>query len=76
MDKHEQLLAAREEREDWQELVRQAREQVRADLGERDLPPPEDVLRETRKERLVASPGDSAKTARATIPPDQGRLAL
>jgi len=41
---------AREEREDWRELVRRAREQVRADLGERDLTPPEDVLREVRKE--------------------------
>ena len=51
MDKYEQLLAAREEREDWRQLVRQAREQVRADLSERDLPPPEDVLREVRKER-------------------------
>ena len=39
---------AREEREDWRELVRRAGEQVRADLGERDLTPPEDVLREMR----------------------------
>ena len=42
---------AREEREDWRELVRRAREQVRADRGGRDLTPPEDVLREVRKER-------------------------
>jgi len=76
VDKYQQLLAAHEEREGWRELVRQAREQIRADLGERDLPPPEDVLRETRKERIVASPGDSAETAGAAIPPDQGRLAL
>jgi hypothetical protein len=39
-------LAAHEEREDWRELVRRAREQVRADLGERDLTLPEDVLGE------------------------------
>jgi len=51
LDKYEQLLAAREEREDWRELVRRAREQVRADLGKRDLTPPEDVLREVWKER-------------------------
>ncbi len=51
LEKYEQLLAACEEREDWRDLVRQAREQVRADLGERDLAPPEDVLREVRRER-------------------------
>jgi hypothetical protein len=51
VDKYQQLLAAQEEREDWRELVRQAREQVRADLGERELTPPEDVLREIREER-------------------------
>jgi len=51
VDRYEQLLAAREEREDWRELVRRAREQVRAELGERDLTPPEDVLREVRKRK-------------------------
>ena len=51
LDKYKQLLAAYEKREDWRELVHQAREQVRADLGGRDLTPPEDVLREMRKER-------------------------
>lgn len=51
VDKYQQLLAAQEEREDWRELVRQAREQVRADLGGRELTPPEDVLREMREER-------------------------
>jgi len=48
----------REEREDWRELVRRAREQVRADLGERDLTPPEDVLREVRKEREEQQHGE------------------
>jgi len=51
VDKYRRLLAAQEEREDWRELVRQAREQVQADLGERELTPPEDVLREMREER-------------------------
>ncbi len=51
VDKYQQLLAAQEEREDWRELVRQTREQVRADLGERELTPSEDVLREMREER-------------------------
>ena len=51
VDKYRRLLAAQEEREDWRELVRQAREQVQADLGERELTPPDDVLREMREER-------------------------
>ncbi len=51
MDEYQRLLAAREEGEDWQELVRQARERVASDLGGRELTPPEDVLREMRKER-------------------------
>ncbi len=51
MDKYQQLLTAQEEQEDWRELVRQAREQIRVELGEHDLTPPEDVLREIREER-------------------------
>jgi prevent-host-death family protein len=51
VDQYERLMAAQEEHEDWRELVRQARAQVRADLGERELPPPEEVLREIREER-------------------------
>lgn len=51
VDKYQHLLAAQKEREDWRELVHQAREQVRAGLGERDLTPSEDVLREMREER-------------------------
>jgi len=51
VDKYQQLLAAQEEREDWRELVCRAREQVQADLGERELTPPDDVLREMREER-------------------------
>jgi hypothetical protein len=38
--------------EGWQELVRQARERVKADLSGRDRPPPEDVLEQLRDECL------------------------
>jgi prevent-host-death family protein len=51
VDEYERLLAERPGQIDWRELVRQARQQVRADLGERDLMPPEEVLRQTREER-------------------------
>jgi prevent-host-death family protein len=51
VDKYERLLAAQEKQEDWRELVDQAREQVRVDLGGRDLTPPEEVLREVRGRR-------------------------
>ncbi len=48
MDKYERLMAGQGE---WKELVRQAREQIRAELGERQLPPPEEILRQMRDER-------------------------
>jgi prevent-host-death family protein len=51
IDAYERLVAAQEEQEDWRELVSQAREQVRADLGDRELTPPEEVLRQMREER-------------------------
>jgi len=51
VDHYQRLIAAWEEQEDWRELVSQAREQVRADLGGRELTPPEDVLRQVREER-------------------------
>jgi len=51
VDKYERLVAAQEEGEDWRELVRRSRDQVRADLGDRKLTSPEDVLREMREER-------------------------
>jgi prevent-host-death family protein len=51
VDKYQQLLAAQEDRKDWRDLVFQAREQVQADLGERELTPSEDALREIREER-------------------------
>lgn len=51
IEAYERLMAAQEEQEDWRELVAQAREQVRADLGDRELAPPEEVLRQIREER-------------------------
>jgi prevent-host-death family protein len=51
METYQRLLAAHEEHEDWRDLVCQARAQVQADLGERELTSPEDVVREMREER-------------------------
>jgi prevent-host-death family protein len=51
VEAYERLQAKAEAREDWRELVPQARAQVRSDLGERPLTPPEDVLRELREAR-------------------------
>jgi len=51
------LLRAQQQQDNWQELVRQARAQIEADLGGRDLPPPEEILaliREERDEQLLA----------------------
>ena len=50
MEAYERPLLVQKE-EDWRELVRQAREQVRANLGKRTLPLPVEVLRQTREER-------------------------
>lgn len=50
-DKYESLLAGQQEQKGWKELVQQAREQIRAELGERELTPPEEVLRQIREER-------------------------
>ena len=51
VEKYESLLSGKQEPEDWRELVRQAREQIQAELGERELVPPEEVLRQMREER-------------------------
>ena len=51
VDQYEDLLAGQQHQEDWRELVQQAREQIRAELGERQLTPPEEMLRQMREER-------------------------
>jgi prevent-host-death family protein len=48
---YERLLQAQERQQDWKELVAQARAQIRAELGDRELPPPEEILRQAREER-------------------------
>jgi prevent-host-death family protein len=48
---YEYLLAGQARREDWQYLLAQAHERIRAELGGRQLPPPEEIIREMREER-------------------------
>jgi prevent-host-death family protein len=51
INEYENLLAGQAQREDWRTLLAQAHERIRADLGDRKLPPPEDIIREMREER-------------------------
>ena len=56
MEKYERLLK-RQQQGTWKELVRGARAQIQADLGERILPRPDEILeqiRERRDEQLLA----------------------
>jgi len=47
---YEQLVGAADENE-WRGRVQQAREAIRAEIAGRELPSPEDVLRDVRAER-------------------------
>jgi prevent-host-death family protein len=49
-DAYEHLLMS-QRKENWRDLLCRAREQVQRDLGGRELPPPETILDELRKER-------------------------
>ena len=51
VDEYERLLKGQRQQDNWQELVRQARAQIQADLGGRALPPPEEILAQIRKDR-------------------------
>lgn len=51
ISEYERLLQAQQCREDWRALVDQARARIQADLAGRELPPPEEVLRQMREER-------------------------
>ena len=51
LDEHGWLLAAREQRVGWKELVDRARAQIRSELGEREMMPPEELIRQMREER-------------------------
>ena len=48
---YERLKRAQQQQADWKSLVDQAREQIRAELGDRRLPPPEEILRELQEDR-------------------------
>ena len=50
IDEYERLLRG-QQAEDWKNVVAQARAQIQAELGERELPPPEEILRQIREER-------------------------
>lgn len=51
INEYENLLAGQAQREDWRTLLAQTHERIRADLGDRKLPPPEDIIQEMREER-------------------------
>ena len=56
VEEYDRLLR-RQQQADWKELVRGARAQIQADLGERILPRPDEILeqiRERRDEQLLA----------------------
>jgi prevent-host-death family protein len=53
IEQYTQLKALHETEPSWQEQVRQAREQIIAELGDRTLPPPEEIIRQMREERTV-----------------------
>ena len=48
---YERLKAAQEVSGGWQERVEQARQQIAADLGDRPMPPVEEVIRQMREVR-------------------------
>ena len=51
IDRYDHLLKVQKGSENWREMVHQAREEVQISLGDRELPPPEEVLRKVREER-------------------------
>ena len=48
---YERLLKGREQQSDWKGLVNQARAQIQVGLGNCQLPPSEEILRQIREER-------------------------
>jgi hypothetical protein len=50
VDEYERLVRGQQP-QDWKGLVAQARAQIQADWGGRELPPPEEILRQIREER-------------------------
>ncbi len=48
---YERLMAGRKPLRDWLERADAVREMIRRELGDRKLPPPEDIIRQMREER-------------------------
>jgi prevent-host-death family protein len=51
IQEYERLLAGQREQEEWRRLLRETHELIRRELGDRELPPAEDIIREMREER-------------------------
>jgi prevent-host-death family protein len=51
LELYEHMKATASQQPDWRERVRRSRQQIRSELGERPLPPPDQILREIREER-------------------------
>jgi hypothetical protein len=51
VQEYKRLLMGQQQQDKWQDLVRQARTQIQADLAGRELPPPEEILAQIREER-------------------------
>lgn len=48
---YERLAAERQEPGDWLALIDQVRSQIKAELGDRRVPPSEEIIRQGREER-------------------------
>ena len=51
VEEYERLVRGQRQKDDWRNLVSQAREQIKAELSGRELPPPEEILAQLREER-------------------------
>lgn len=51
VSEYERLVEGQQDRNEWKTLVAEARDKIRAELGDRELTPPEDVIAKTREER-------------------------
>lgn len=47
---YERLKAVEQKQTPWQERVRQVRARIAAELGDRELPPAEEIIRQTKEE--------------------------
>ncbi len=51
VEEYERLKSAETARPDWRTLVDEAQAQIQAELGGRELAPPEEIIRQMREER-------------------------